>query len=270
MIGQWMKRDVVFVSPHTTVLEAARLIVDRHVGTLPVVDEQASLVGIVRVEDILETFMPDFVRLMADFDFVRDFGVLESLMPRDAPGVAQRTMRDLMQEPVAVEQTSGLLRSLAVMTKHNIRDLPSSTRPARGRHRVVGGYRHSLPGLLDRGRRRPMTLAQVITALIFLLTFAAIMAERVHRTIVAMLGAAVMLIVGMLMGFYSQGQALAAIDFNTLGLLFGMMILVRYSNRPASSNTSRSASASVPAGDPGCCCSSWAARRPCSRCSWTK
>lgn len=72
-----------------------------------------------------------------------------------------------------------------------------------------------------------MTLAQVITALIFLLTFAAIMAERVHRTIVAMLGAAVMLIVGMLMGFYSQGQALAAIDFNTLGLLFGMMILVR-------------------------------------------
>ncbi len=124
MIGQWMKRDVVFVSPHTTVLEAARLIVDRHVGTLPVVDEQASLVGIVRVENILETFMPDFVRLMADFDFVRNFGVLESLMPRDAPGVAQRTMRDLMQEPVAVEQTSGLLRSLAIMTKHNIRDLP--------------------------------------------------------------------------------------------------------------------------------------------------
>jgi CBS-domain-containing membrane protein len=124
MIGQWMKRDVVAVSPHTTVLEAARLIVDRHVGTLPVVDEQQALVGIVRVEDILGTFMPDFVRLMADFDFVRDFGVLESLMPHDKPGIAQQTMRDLMREPVAVEQTSGLLRALAVMTKHDIRDLP--------------------------------------------------------------------------------------------------------------------------------------------------
>ena len=42
-----------------------------------------------------------------------------------------------------------------------------------------------------------------------------------------MVGAAVMLIVGMLMGFYSQAGALAAIDFNTLGLLLGMMILVR-------------------------------------------
>ena len=124
MIGQWMKRDVVSVSPHTTVLEAARLVVDRHVGTLPVVNDQEALVGVVRVEDILETFMPDFVRLMADFDFVHDFGVLEALLPRDAPQVAQRTMRDLMHEPVAVEQTAGLLRALAIMTKHDIRDLP--------------------------------------------------------------------------------------------------------------------------------------------------
>lgn len=124
MIGQWMKRDVVSVSPETTVLEAARLIVERRVGTLPVVDEQAMLVGIVGVEDILDTFMPDFVRLMDDFDFVHDFGVLEALQPRDVPEVAGRTMRELMHEPVAVEQTSGLLRALAVMNKHHIRDLP--------------------------------------------------------------------------------------------------------------------------------------------------
>lgn len=72
-----------------------------------------------------------------------------------------------------------------------------------------------------------MTLAQVVATLIFVATFVGIMAERVHRTIVAMAGAAVMLIVGLLLGFYGQSQALAAVDFNTLGLLFGMMILVR-------------------------------------------
>jgi CBS domain-containing protein len=33
-------------------------------------------------------------------------------------------MRDLMQPPVAVEQTCGLLRAFATMTKHEIRDLP--------------------------------------------------------------------------------------------------------------------------------------------------
>ena len=72
-----------------------------------------------------------------------------------------------------------------------------------------------------------MILAQIAATLVFIVTFAAIMSERVHRTIVAMIGAAIMLIVGLLLGFYSQEQALAAIDFNTLGLLFGMMILVR-------------------------------------------
>ncbi len=72
-----------------------------------------------------------------------------------------------------------------------------------------------------------MIAGQVVSVLIFLVTLFAILSERVHRTIIAMVGAAVMLVVGMLMGFYSQAQALAAIDFNTLGLLLGMMILVR-------------------------------------------
>ncbi len=40
-----------------------------------------------------------------------------------------------------------------------------------------------------------------------------------------MAGAAVMVTLGILMDFYSQEQALRAIDFNTLGLLLGIMIL---------------------------------------------
>jgi len=72
-----------------------------------------------------------------------------------------------------------------------------------------------------------MTTAQVVSTAIFVVVFAMILLDRVHRTIVAMAGAAVMLAAGMLMGFYSQEQALHAIDFNTLGLLLGMMILVR-------------------------------------------
>lgn len=72
-----------------------------------------------------------------------------------------------------------------------------------------------------------MTGDQMVAIIIFGITFVMILAERIHRTIVAMVGAAVMLIAGMLMGFYSQAGALAAVDFNTLGLLLGMMILVR-------------------------------------------
>lgn len=62
--------------------------------------------------------------------------------------------------------------------------------------------------------------------LIFLATFIAILTDRFHRTIVAWVGAATMVAAGLVLGFYTQGQALASIDFNTLGLLLGMMILM--------------------------------------------
>jgi CBS domain-containing protein len=124
MIGSCMKRHVVTVSPTTTAQEAARIVVTSHVGTLPVVDDSGALVGVVRLEDLLRVFMPDFVALMDNIDFVRDFGAMETLQPQDVPEAALLTMHDLMQTPVAVEQTCGLLRAFAAMTKHEVRDLP--------------------------------------------------------------------------------------------------------------------------------------------------
>jgi Na+/H+ antiporter NhaD/arsenite permease-like protein len=68
--------------------------------------------------------------------------------------------------------------------------------------------------------------AMAVSGVIFAVTLVLILSERMHRTIAAIVGAVAMVALGMAMGFYSQEAALAAIDFNTLGLLFGMMILV--------------------------------------------
>ncbi|GAA4709352.1 SLC13 family permease [Brevibacillus fulvus] len=57
---------------------------------------------------------------------------------------------------------------------------------------------------------------------LFLLTYAFIISEKLHRTIVAMAGGILMVLLGIL----SQEDAIRHIDFNTLGLLIGMMILV--------------------------------------------
>jgi hypothetical protein len=53
------------------------------------------------------------------------------------------------------------------------------------------------------------------------------MSERCNRAIVALIGACVMIMVGVL----DQEQAIHGIDWNTLGLLTGMMILVSISRR---------------------------------------
>ncbi len=60
--------------------------------------------------------------------------------------------------------------------------------------------------------------ATVIVAAAYLIIFT----EKVNRAVIALLGASVMLIAGIM----SQKQALAGIDFNTLALLIGMMIIV--------------------------------------------
>lgn len=57
----------------------------------------------------------------------------------------------------------------------------------------------------------------------FLIALAVIAAEKLHRTNVALLGAA---IVVLFVGDFSQEQAIESVDFNTIGLLVGMMIIV--------------------------------------------
>lgn len=69
---------------------------------------------------------------------------------------------------------------------------------------------------------------QVIVAItVFLLTYAVIITEKLHRMVVAMFGAVVMIILGII----GQEEAVKAIDFNTLGLLIGMMIIVGITRR---------------------------------------
>lgn len=58
--------------------------------------------------------------------------------------------------------------------------------------------------------------------IIFLISYGVIVSEKIHRTIVAMVGAVLVVALGIV----SQETALHHIDFNTIGLLVGMMIIV--------------------------------------------
>lgn len=57
---------------------------------------------------------------------------------------------------------------------------------------------------------------------IFLVAYALIISEKIHRTVVALAGAVLVIMLGVI----SQEQAIHHIDFNTLGLLVGMMVIV--------------------------------------------
>lgn len=67
-----------------------------------------------------------------------------------------------------------------------------------------------------------MDITFLFGVIVFVLAYAIIISEKVHRTVIALAGAVLMIILGII----NQAQAIEGIDFNTLGLLIGMMIIV--------------------------------------------
>ena len=66
-----------------------------------------------------------------------------------------------------------------------------------------------------------------VSTVILLVTYGLIIWDKLNRAIVALLGAAMMVLIGAL----DQAEALKGVDWNTIGLLTGMMILVSISRR---------------------------------------
>ena len=61
-----------------------------------------------------------------------------------------------------------------------------------------------------------------IALIIFILTYTVIISEKINRTVIALLGAVLMIVFQVM----PQEKAFRVIDFNTIGLLIGMMIIV--------------------------------------------
>jgi CBS domain-containing protein len=123
MIGDFMKRRVYSVPPTATVHEAVRLVVERHIGTLPVVDDGGRVVGVVLLRDLLGVFLPEFLTLLDNLDFVHDFGALAAIRPEDVPAADTLTMRELMRPAVTVGPECELLHAFAALVKHDLTDL---------------------------------------------------------------------------------------------------------------------------------------------------
>ena len=67
-----------------------------------------------------------------------------------------------------------------------------------------------------------MTTTQIIAVVIFVVTMAAIMTEKIHRTVAAVTGALLLLLTGVL----TVDSAFSYVVLNTIGELVGMRLFV--------------------------------------------
>ncbi|MEX2143498.1 MAG: CBS domain-containing protein [Anaerolineales bacterium] len=119
-----MKSNVVSIGPDATLLDAARLLAQKKVGTLPVVDKTGKLIGLSSMRKIVRFFLPDFINVLEDVDFVNDFGAIDIPSQIDIKKAEKISVREMMDEPESAEKDSSLMRALALMVTHDLQDLP--------------------------------------------------------------------------------------------------------------------------------------------------
>lgn len=86
----------------------------------------------------------------------------------------------------------------------------------------------------------------LLAGIIFIIMYVFIANEKINRTIVAMLGSLLMVLTGII----TQEKAIHHIDFNTLGLLIGMMIIVAITGQTGVFNYIAIYAAKVAKGEP--------------------
>jgi len=127
-----MKKQVISIQETDDLETAARQFVKHHVGMLPVINAEGKLVGVLQLRDLLNLALPDFTRLMEDFDFVGTFGAANDIQPSKED--LSRKVSEVMEPPVCAEDTCGLSRAFSLLHHHNLTDLPIVDTD----HRLVG------------------------------------------------------------------------------------------------------------------------------------
>lgn len=117
-----MKKRVFSISPASPISDAIKIFLSKHIGTLPVIDTNGKLIGLLLLRDIIGLVLPDFLKLISDIDFVHEFGAIEEHVPSQE--TLMQPVSTLMHPPVSVESDCGLVRAFSVLYKEGILDLP--------------------------------------------------------------------------------------------------------------------------------------------------
>ncbi len=121
-ITRYMKKMVISIHDDELVSDAIAIFLENPIGMLPVIDHDDKLVGIVTLRDILRLVMPSSFDLVDDLDFLHDLGATERAKPTSTE--VHLPIGKLMGSPVSAEVDFTLFHAAALMTKHDIHDLP--------------------------------------------------------------------------------------------------------------------------------------------------
>lgn len=123
IVSHLMNSKILTVSPKTPLPEVWKIIFEKHIHGLPVIDKKNKLVGIISPEDILTKLFPGYEDLFdIDAAFVEDEdGVIKDKLKN----LEKLTAEDVMNKRVLyTNPNTSLMRALSRMIVRKVRQLP--------------------------------------------------------------------------------------------------------------------------------------------------
>ena len=120
-----MTTEVITVRPETEIVEATRLLLEKHINGLPVVDDNGKLVGILCQSDLIvqqkKLPLPSFFTFLDGFIPLTSMKQLEKEIQK---AVATTVSQAMTPDPVTVRPDTGLNSVAALMVDKNFHTLP--------------------------------------------------------------------------------------------------------------------------------------------------
>jgi CBS domain-containing protein len=116
-----MRAQVQCVSETTTLRELSRAFRRYGITTIPVVNEEGELVGVVSEADLLRTMLPNYAELQDNVQYMMDVEYLEDR----AQSVEDRPVRDIMVKgAISVDENAPLMRLISLFLLKSSSHIP--------------------------------------------------------------------------------------------------------------------------------------------------
>lgn len=124
LVKDFMKTEFRTVAEAMPIPELARLFITEKEEGYPVVNAHQEIVGFVTVRDLLQAFLPNYIRNISDFfDYSDNFGYLEIFYMRGKGNLF--IVEDIMNYSVlAINGDASLTKALVIMFLNKINTLP--------------------------------------------------------------------------------------------------------------------------------------------------
>ena len=115
-----MRRDLTSVEPDTLIHEAIYLMEQAGLSTLPVVDEEGKLVGVITEHDLIHAALPEYFEMLHSISFLPNLNQIQKRLRE----MAFKPVSDYMKEALSVRLDDEDLHIADLLIRKRLKQIP--------------------------------------------------------------------------------------------------------------------------------------------------